>query len=225
MSLPPPDHHHIGPDDAQEPVKLGAVAPGEPYARAPVEIEAPNRNSQSGATSWSGTERRRSPAMPGLVQLGDMVPALRLLVGMMIASLVIAALYFGREMLIPLALASLLGFCWIRPSRASSAGACHGWLQPWWWWRWRWVCWEGLACIWAARCSSSARICQPTSPPSATSCVACAKANMPSAWDGVFKTYHTVEKEMVNTDGKPARVQKVQIETPSPSPRRRCCNG
>lgn len=41
---------------------------------------------------------------------------------------------------------------------------------------------------------------------------------MPSAWDGVFKTYHTVEKEMVNTDGKPARVQKVQIETPESKP-------
>lgn len=219
MSQPLPDHHHIGPDDAQEPVKLGAVAPGEPYARAPVEIEAPNRNSQSGATSWSGTERRRSPAMPGLVQLGDMVPALRLLVGMMIASLVIAALYFGREMLIPLALASLLGFLldpavsrlkrWGLPRLAAAVvvvALALGVLG-------------GLGMYLGSQVQQlSADL------PTYQSTIRDKlrglrkKANMPSAWDGVFKTYHTVEKEMVNTDGKPARVQKVQIETPESKP-------
>jgi predicted PurR-regulated permease PerM len=42
--------------------------------------------------------------------MAAMLPALRLLVGLLIAALVIAALYFGRDILIPLALAVLLGF-------------------------------------------------------------------------------------------------------------------
>ena len=41
---------------------------------------------------------------------------------------------------------------------------------------------------------------------------------MPSAWDGVFKTYHTVEKEITTQDGNAPRVQKVQIERPESKP-------
>lgn len=50
-------------------------------------------------------------------------------------------------------------------------------------------------------------------------------ANMPSAWDGVFKTYNTVEKEIASVDSARARVQKVEVQTPIPSPPRGCCNG
>lgn len=46
----------------------------------------------------------------GLQALAAMVPGLRWLVGLLIASVIIAALYFGRDILIPLALAVLLGF-------------------------------------------------------------------------------------------------------------------
>lgn len=45
-----------------------------------------------------------------LAQLGSLLPGLRLLIGMVIATIVIATLYFGRGLLIPLALAALLGF-------------------------------------------------------------------------------------------------------------------
>ena len=45
-----------------------------------------------------------------LGQVAALLPALRVAVGMVIASLVLAALYFGRDLLIPLALATLLGF-------------------------------------------------------------------------------------------------------------------
>ncbi len=45
-----------------------------------------------------------------LAPLTAMVPGLRLMVGLVIAALVILALYVGRDLLIPLALASLLGF-------------------------------------------------------------------------------------------------------------------
>lgn len=43
-------------------------------------------------------------------QLVTVLPALRLLTGLLIAALIIAALYFGRDLLIPLALAILLSF-------------------------------------------------------------------------------------------------------------------
>ena len=45
-----------------------------------------------------------------LNQMAALLPALRVAVGLVIAALVIAALYFGRDLLIPLALATLLGF-------------------------------------------------------------------------------------------------------------------
>ena len=45
-----------------------------------------------------------------LNQLAALLPALRVAVGLVIAALVITALYVGRDLLIPLALATLLGF-------------------------------------------------------------------------------------------------------------------
>lgn len=60
-------------------------------------------------------ERRATPRGPqrtdaGLQALVAILPGLRWLVGLLIATVIIAALYFGREILIPLALAVLLGF-------------------------------------------------------------------------------------------------------------------
>ncbi len=43
-------------------------------------------------------------------QVASLVPSLRVFIGMGIAALIIIGLYFGRELLIPLALATLLGF-------------------------------------------------------------------------------------------------------------------
>lgn len=99
-------------------VNFGAVAPTKPYAGAPVEVETLSREAGSAAEGRQpapglreGMDRRaRANMAPGLVHLAEMLPALRLLIGLMIASIVILALYFGRDLLIPLALAMLFGF-------------------------------------------------------------------------------------------------------------------
>lgn len=52
----------------------------------------------------------RSEAQVSSMQLISLLPALRLMLGMLIATMVIVALYFGRDLLIPLALAILLSF-------------------------------------------------------------------------------------------------------------------
>ncbi|MEO5698719.1 MAG: AI-2E family transporter, partial [Burkholderiaceae bacterium] len=54
------------------------------------------------AGAWPGTSVAES--------LAPMVPEIRVLVGLVIASVIIAGLYFGRDILMPLALAVLLGF-------------------------------------------------------------------------------------------------------------------
>lgn len=48
--------------------------------------------------------------LSAMSKLASLVPSLRVLIGLSIAALVIVGLYFGRELLIPLALATLLGF-------------------------------------------------------------------------------------------------------------------
>ena len=54
--------------------------------------------------------RAPDAGVQALATLSAMVPGLRWLIGLLIASLIIAGLYFGRDILIPLALAVLLGF-------------------------------------------------------------------------------------------------------------------
>lgn len=56
--------------------------------------------------------------------LASLLPALRLLVGLLIAMILIAALYVGRSLLIPLALAALFGFLLDPLASACIAGAC-----------------------------------------------------------------------------------------------------
>ena len=53
------------PDDAQDSVSLGAVAPGEPNARAPVEIESLQLKPKPSQNNWAGPERRRSAGEQG----------------------------------------------------------------------------------------------------------------------------------------------------------------
>ncbi|CAN5254083.1 hypothetical protein BH11PSE10_BH11PSE10_02900 [soil metagenome] len=50
------------------------------------------------------------PARPQSESLASLLPEIRLLVGLATAAVIIAALYFGRDILVPLALAVLLGF-------------------------------------------------------------------------------------------------------------------
>ena len=148
-----------------------------------------------------------------------MVPALRLATGLVIASIVILALYYGRDMLIPLALALLFGFLldpavsrlkrWGLPRMAAAII----------------VVMIALGAIGGMGMYLGSQVQQlsadlPTYQTTIRDKLRGLRknANMPSAWDGVFKTYNTVEKEISNTDGPAARVQKVEVQTPESNP-------
>lgn len=60
-------------------------------------------------TATPAESERYDAEMPA-AQLVTVLPALRLLIGLLIAALIIAALFFGRDLLIPLALSILLSF-------------------------------------------------------------------------------------------------------------------
>lgn len=218
-----------GESSALEDVSIGAVAPTKPHAGAPVELEplvlndkerAERQRGTAGLWSGNGLDgRSRGTGVAGGSQLMEILPALRLLTGLMIASIVILALYFGRDMLIPLALAMLLGFLldpavsrlkrWGLPRMASAivvvalALAALG----------------GLGMYLGSQVQQlSADL--PTYQSTIRDKLRSLRksANMPSAWDGVFKTYNTVEKEISSVDGNTARVQKVEVQRPESKP-------
>ena len=208
-------------------VNFGAVAPTKPYAGAPVEVETLSREAGSAAEGRQpapglreGMDRRaRANMAPGLVHLAEMLPALRLLIGLMIASIVILALYFGRDLLIPLALAMLFGFLldpavsrlkrWGLPRMASAIVVVAFALAA----------LGGLGMYLGSQVQQlSADL--PTYQSTIRDKLRSLRksANMPSAWDGVFKTYNTVEKEIASVDSARARVQKVEVQTPDSKP-------
>lgn len=218
------------PSDESSPspeVNFGAVAPTKPYAGAPVEVETLSREAGSAAEGRQpapglreGMDRRaRANMAPGLVHLAEMLPALRLLIGLMIASIVILALYFGRDLLIPLALAMLFGFLldpavsrlkrWGLPRMASAIVVVAFALAA----------LGGLGMYLGSQVQQlSADL--PTYQSTIRDKLRSLRksANMPSAWDGVFKTYNTVEKEIASVDNARARVQKVEVQTPDSKP-------
>ncbi len=218
------------PSDESSPspeVNFGAVAPTKPYAGAPVEVETLSREVGSDAGGRhpapglrEGMDRRaRANMAPGLVHLAEMLPALRLLIGLMIASIVILALYFGRDLLIPLALAMLFGFLldpavsrlkrWGLPRMASAIVVVAFALAA----------LGGLGMYLGSQVQQlSADL--PTYQSTIRDKLRSLRksANMPSAWDGVFKTYNTVEKEIASVDNARARVQKVEVQTPDSKP-------
>lgn len=208
-------------------VNFGAVAPTKPYAGAPVEIETFSREAGSAGEGrqpapglWEDIDRRaRANVAPGLVHLVEMLPALRLLIGLMIASIVILALYFGRDMLIPLALAMLFGFLldpavsklkrWGLPRMASAIVVVAFSLAA----------LGGLGMYLGSQVQQlSADL--PTYQSTIRDKLRSLRksANMPSAWDGVFKTYNTVEKEIASVDNARTRVQKVEVQSPESKP-------
>src|SRR5690606_328243 len=75
-----------------------ASSPLSPAATAPVQ----DRRMQ--------TVRANQAVAVDMQALVSILPGLRWLIGLLIATVIIAALYFGRGLLIPLALAILLGF-------------------------------------------------------------------------------------------------------------------
>lgn len=210
-------------------VNFGAVAPNEPHAGAPVELETlppqaqkyrEERDMRDGSASWEGAERRtRSNMLPGLMPLADLVPALRLLIGLLIAAILILALFYGRDMLIPLALAMLFGFLldpavsrlkrWGLPRMAAAIVVVA----------------FALAALGGLGMYLGSQVQQLSADlPTYQSTIRDKlrglrkSANMPSAWDGVFKTYNTVEKEISSTNATSARVQKVEIQTAESKP-------
>ena len=74
--------------------------------RAPDALAEPKGKPGSAA----GVSRFASRTEPQADAFASLIPEIRLLVGLTTAAVIIAGLYFGREILIPLALALLLGF-------------------------------------------------------------------------------------------------------------------
>lgn len=185
----------------------------------PEPTSSPSENSRPAAAEWNGIEQRARLSAPGLPQLAGMVPALRLLVGLLIASIVIAGLYFGRELLIPLALALLFGFLldpavsrlkrWGLPRMAAAIAVVVLALGA----------LTGLGMYLGSQVQQlSADL--PTYQSTIRDKLRSLRrsANMPSAWDGALKTYNTVEKEIASGAGAAPRVQKVEIQTPESKP-------
>ncbi|WP_422688603.1 AI-2E family transporter [Comamonas endophytica] len=152
---------------------------------------------------------------PVFAQLAAMLPALRMLVGMLIAALVIVALFFGRDLLVPLALAMLLGFL-LDPAVSR--------LKRW-----------GLSRMGATLVVVAITLCAlggmgayltnqvsqlSADLPTYQSTIRTKLRELhkyvsgPSVWDGARKTYDAVEKEIVGPSGRqPApRVQRVEIQ-------------
>ncbi len=161
-----------------------------------------------------------APSASPTAQIASALPALRLLTGLLIATLVIAALYFGRDLLIPLALAILLGFLldpavarlkrWGLPRMLAvfvMVGLTLTMLT-------------GSAVYLGAQVSALSK-----DLPTYQSTIREKLGRMrkyvkgPSAWDGALSTYSTVEKEIAKAtetppDGKAGgrrNIQRVEI--------------
>jgi predicted PurR-regulated permease PerM/GAF domain-containing protein len=152
-----------------------------------------------------------------------MVPGLRWLVGLLIASVVIAGLFFGRELLIPLALAVLLGFLldpavtrlkrWGLPRMVATLVVVVLALGA----------LSGMGFYLGKQVQSLS-----ASLPTYQNTIQEKLRNLrtlssgPSAWDGAIKTYSTVEGEIAKADAKGSKgndgVQKVEVVREQPKP-------
>ena len=79
---------------------------GASSARQAPDADANPRNKAESTPQSPFSSRAESPSEA----FAALIPEIRLMVGLTSAAVIIAALYFGREILIPLALALLLGF-------------------------------------------------------------------------------------------------------------------
>lgn len=192
------------------------VAPPSPAADAPPGLHRMARDpSAARAARWRNEETLPHGTAHALGAVAAMLPALRLLVGLLIAALVIAALYFGRDILIPLALAVLLGFLldpavsrikrWGLPRMAATLLVVA-------------IALGGLGGMGAYLTNQVSELSADL--PTYQSTIRKKLRNLrnlvkgPSMWDGAIKTYDTVEKEISVAAGPPERVQKVEIQRP-----------
>ena len=158
-----------------------------------------------------------------LQALVSVLPGLRWLIGLLIASVIIAGLYFGRDILIPLALAVLLGFLldpavtrlkrWGVPRMVATllvVVLALGALTGMGFYLGKQV--QGL--------SADLPTYQHTIKQKLKNLRAISSG--PSAWDGAFKTFDTVEGEFskatAQSERGQARVQKVEVVREAPKP-------
>ncbi len=205
------------PDPAPSPSRqaLPAAAEGGNAANAAANSAA---HAATHAAAHADFARSVRSALPGLAQLADMVPALRLLTGLLVASIIIAGLYFGQGLLIPLALALLFGFLldpavsrlkrWGMPRMAATLLVVVMALAT----------LAGMGTYLGSQVQQlSADL--PTYQNTIRDKLRSLRrnANMPSAWDGALRTYDTVEREISRGANTP-RVQKVEIQSPEQKP-------
>ncbi|MBO9663058.1 AI-2E family transporter [Dokdonella sp.] len=168
-------------------------------------------------------EHGRDGALAAAATLASVVPGLRLLTGLAIATILIAALYFGRSLLIPLALAALLGFLLDPPVRL----LCR-WGLP----RTLSVFFVVLLAV-GALVGVGAYVTNqltalsgdlPTYQSTIRSKLHVLReaATRPGAWEGALKTLQTVQKEIDTAPkaGQAASVQRVEIVGPESRPTR-----
>jgi predicted PurR-regulated permease PerM/GAF domain-containing protein len=173
---------------------------------APVAVEPP-----------AASERSALEESVALLPLLSLVPALRVLMGLGIAALVIAALYFGRELLIPIALATFLSFL-LDPavSRLKRWGLPRALAVA-------LVSITALAALVGAGTYLTSQLRELSADlPAYQDTIRGKIKNLrselggPSSWDGAVQTFDAVQKQ-IESSAQKARVQQVEVVTPPPS--------
>ena len=200
----PPDHP--APDD--EPVAQPVPGPKRPLG----ETERSGRRA-------AGRRRAGLSTQDTLAPLLAIVPGLRLMVGMVIAAVVILGLYVGRDVLLPVALAALLGFLldpavsrlkrWGMPRVLSVALVMVLALGA-----------LGAGAIYVGGQVTSLSAELPTYQNTIRQKLRHVKPyfNGPGVWDGAVKVLNTVETEIGQGDARTRRVQKVEVQEPAVKP-------
>lgn len=203
----PPDH--AAPDD--EPVAQPVPGPQRPSRRALADTEPSGRRG-------AGRRRKGASTQETLAPLLAIVPGLRLMVGMVIAAVVILGLYVGRDVLLPVALAALLGFLldpavsrlkrWGLPRVVSVALVMVLALGA-----------LGAGALYVGNQVTSLSAELPTYQNTIRQKLRHVKPyfNGPGVWDGAVKVLNTVETEIGQGDAR-RRVQKVEVQEPEVKP-------
>lgn len=169
-------------------------------------------------------EHARGDVSAAAVTLASVVPGLRLLTGLAIATILIAALYFGRSLLIPLALAALFGFLLDPPVRLLCRWGLPRTLSVFFVVALAVGVLVGVGVYVTTQLTALSRDLPTYQNTIRTKLhVLRETASKPGAWEGALKTLQTVQKEIdaAPKTGKPAdSVQKVEIVGPESRPTR-----
>ena len=196
--------------------QLPLTASHAPNADSPVTDDVSSNYAVAANATGTGQSNE------ALNTLAALVPGLRLMVGLVIAAVVILGLYVGRDLLIPLALAALLGFLldpavsrlkrWGLPRMAAVllvVFVAVGGIGA------------GVLYVGSQVTELSAEL------PTYQNTIRQKLRNLkgyfkgPSVFDGAFKVINTVESEIAQPDtanARGSRVQKVQIQDPPSKP-------